>query len=226
MFKIQVERPSYFRSDRHMGARRGYFITLEGPEGSGKSSQATRLVTALRRTGRQVVSLHDPGTTTVGRRLRRVLLHERLALSPLVEALLFIAGRVQLVEERIRPALARGVVVVCDRYHDSTMAYQGYGGGLPVPWLDRLGREAIGGLMPDLTIVLDLPPKAGLRRVKGAKDRMERKALAFHRRVRRGFLTIAKRSPRRCVVLDATRPPAAIHHQIMKVVSDRLSRWS
>lgn len=204
----------------------GFFITFEGPEGSGKSSQVKPLVAVLRKHGHSVVAVHDPGTTKLGRRVRHVLLHERVTLSPLVEALLVIAGRVQLVEERIRPALARGVVVVCDRYHDSTMAYQGYGGGLPIEWLDRLGRQAVGGLMPDLTIVLDLPPKAGLRRVKGAKDRMERKALAFHRRVRRGFLTIAKRSPRRCVVLDATRPPAAIHHQIMKVVSDRLSRWS
>ena len=205
-----------------MSATRGFFITFEGPEGSGKSSQAKRLVTALRRTGRRVVSLHDPGTTVVGRRLRRVLLHERLALSPLVEALLFIAGRVQLITQSIRPALAQGAVVVCDRYHDSTMAYQGYGGGLPVAWLDRLGRWAIAGLMPDLTIVLDLSPEAGLRRVKGAKDRMERKALAFHRRVRRGFLTIAKRSPRRCVVLDATQPPHRIHRHILNTVSARL----
>src|SRR3990167_8733805 len=183
---------------------RAFFITLEGPEGSGKSSQAKRLVPTLRRTGRRVVSLHDPGTTAVGRRLRRVLLRERLALSPLVEALLFIAGRVQLVEERIRPALAQGAVIVCDRYYDSTMAYQGYGGGLPIAWLDRLGRHAIGCVRPDLTFVLDLSPEAGLRRVKGAKDRMERKALAFparppwishNRRARATPLRGARRHP-------------------------------
>ncbi|HBH96763.1 MAG TPA: dTMP kinase [Candidatus Omnitrophica bacterium] len=205
---------------------RAFFITLEGPEGSGKSSQAKRLVATLRRTGRRVVSLHDPGTTAVGRRLRRVLLRERLALSPLVEALLFIAGRVQLVEERIRPALAQGAVIVCDRYYDSTMAYQGYGGGLPIAWLDRLGRHAIGCVRPDLTFVLDLSPEAGLRRVKGAKDRMERKALAFHRRVRRGFLTIAAREPRRCVVLDATQPPSQIHRHIANAVLARLAAHS
>lgn len=203
--------------------KRGYFITFEGPEGSGKSSQAKRLVTALRRTGHQGVYVRDPGTTAVGRRLRRVLLHERLALSPFVEALLFIAGRVQLVGERIRPALAKGQIILCDRFHDSTVVYQGYGGGLPVAWLDRLGRGAIEGLMPELTVVMDLPPEAGLRRVKGAKDRMERKALAFHRRVRRGFLTIAAREPRRCVVIDATQPPDQIHRHIVNAVLARLA---
>ncbi|MBI4354615.1 MAG: dTMP kinase [Candidatus Omnitrophica bacterium] len=201
----------------------GYVITLEGPEGSGKSSQARWLVQALRRGGRRVVFVHDPGTTSLGKCLRNVLLHERLtAISPMSEALLCIAGRVQLVEERIRPALARGAVVVCDRFHDSTMAYQGYGGRLNIAWLNRLGREAINGLMPDLTILLDLPPAKGLQRVKGRKDRMERKALTFHQRVRRGFLSLAHREPRRFLVLDATQPKVDIHAHIFSVVLSRL----
>ncbi len=205
--------------------RRGYFITLEGPEGSGKSSQARRLVQQLRRAGRRVIFVHDPGTTSLGKRLRTVLLHERLnVISPMSEALLFISGRMQLVEERILPALEQGAIVVCDRFHDSTMAYQGYGGQLHIAWLDRLGRTAINGLMPDLTILLDLPPTKGLRRVKGPKDRMERKALAFHRRVRRGFLTLAKREPRRFVVLDATRSADELHHAIVAAVLRHLPK--
>jgi len=204
--------------------RRGFFITLEGPEGSGKSTQAKRLAAALRRCGRRVVEVRDPGTTGLGTRLRAVLLHERRPVSAMAEALLFIAGRVQLVEERIRPALARGAVVVCDRFHDSTMAYQGDAGGVKVAWLDHMGRQAVGGLMPDVTIVLDLPPQAGLSRVRGAKDRMERKPLAFHRRVRAGYRRIARAEPRRVVVVDATQAPAAVHRQIIDTVWMRLRR--
>ena len=175
--------------------KKGFFITFEGPEGSGKSSQAKRLVAALRRAGRRVTYVCDPGSTTLGERLRRVLLHERQTISPMAEAFLFIAGRVQLVDERIHPALARGHIVVCDRFHDSTVAYQGYGGQLDVRWLDRLGRAAIGGLMPDRTFLLDLPPAVGFGRLKGARDRMERKARAFHQRVRRGYRRIARQEP-------------------------------
>ncbi len=201
---------------------RSFFITLEGPEGSGKSTQATRLAAALRRHGRRVIELRDPGTTSLGTRLRAVLLHERQPISAMAEALLFIAGRVQLVNERIRPALRRGAVVVCDRYHDSTMAYQGDAGGVEVAWLDRVGRRAVGGLMPRLTIVLDVPPQIGLARVRGAKDRMESRALAFHRRVRAGYRRIARAEPRRVVVVDATRPLALVHRAILEIVEKRV----
>ena len=205
-------------------SKRGFFITFEGPEGSGKSSQATWLAQVLRRRGRQVVLVRDPGSTVLGRRLRRVLLHtRRVRISPLEEALLFIAGRVHLVEEQIRPALRRGCVVVCDRFHDSTMAYQGYGGGVDIAWLNRLGRRAIGGVMPRLTIVLDVPTSVGFSRIKGRRDRMEQKARAFHHAVRQGFLKLARREPRRFVVLNATRPKRELHEQILTIVGQRVT---
>ena len=138
-------------------SKRGLFITLEGPEGSGKSSQARALVRALKRRGRRVTFVRDPGSTALGRALRQALLHTDAPLTPLAEALLFIGGRVALVEERVRPALAKDRTVVCDRYHDSTVAYQGYGGGLDPTWLDRVGRRAIGNLMPSKTVILDVP---------------------------------------------------------------------
>jgi dTMP kinase len=205
------------------GKSRGFFITLEGPEGSGKSSQARWLAAWLRRQGCRVVAVRDPGSTALGRVLRRVLLHSAGTVSPVAEALLFIGGRVQLVTERIRPALARGAVVVCDRFHDSTIAYQGFGGGLEVTWLSAWGRRAIAGVMPDLTLVLDVPVEVGLARRGGRRaDRMERKTPAFHRRVRQGYLALAKQEPRRILLIDATAPVSVVRQRIAEVVSSRL----
>ncbi len=205
----------------------GFFITLEGPEGSGKSSQGRWLVRALRRAGCQAVFIRDPGSTALGRALRRLLLQSDAALSPMAEALVFIGGRVALVEERIRPALRRRQVVVCDRFHDSTVAYQGFGGGLDVRWLDRVGRRAIGGCLPSLTILLDVPTAQGFARLHRGRDRMERKALAFHRRVRAGYLRLARREPTRVVVIDASQPADAVRAQLLKRCQTALSnsRW-
>ncbi len=204
--------------------RRGLFLTLDGPEGSGKSTQARRLVGWLRRHGVSAEFVRDPGSTALGRALRRVLLASREPLDPLTEAALFIGGRVRLVEERIVPALRRGRVVVCDRYHDATVAYQGYAGGLDVPWLDRWGREAIGGVMPAFTLLLDIPTRQGFARLRRARDRMERKRLAFHRRVRAGYLAIARRDPGRIVVVDATRPADQVQRRLRAKVAARLLR--
>ena len=209
---------------RVVGRRRGIFITLEGPEGSGKSSQGRWLVQRLRRAGYWVVWLQDPGSTALGRALRNALLHRPTPLAPLAEALLFIGGRVQLVEERIRPALAEGQIVVCDRFHDSTVAYQGCGGGLDVPWLNRLGREALHGVMPSLTILLDVPTTLGFARLRRARDRMERKARAFHRRVRAGYLRLAAQEPRRFVILDARQPASVIRDAIATLVFQHLHK--
>jgi dTMP kinase len=205
---------------------RGRFITFEGPEGSGKSSQARWLAGALRRGGYHMTVIRDPGSTALGRRLRRALLHTATPRSPMAEALLFIGARVQLVEERIRPALLRRHVVICDRFHDSTVAYQGFGGGLDVRWLDRVGREAIRGVTPTLTVLLDIPTDQGFARLHRSRDRMERKGRAFHRRVRRGYLTLAAREPRRFVVVDASQPAEVVRRQIEEVVRQRLSRAS
>ena len=202
---------------------RGFFITFEGPEGSGKSSQAQWLAASLRRRGWRVAFVCDPGSTALGKLTRRLLLHaRRVKISPMAEALLFISGRIQLVEELIRPALAKGRVVICDRFHDSTVAYQGYGGGVDPVWLDRIGMQAIGGVKPDMTILLDVPTKVGFSRIRGERDRMERKAQAFHQTVRRGFLSIASRNPGRVTVINATQPKATIREQALQLVVKRL----
>ena len=208
------------------GLSRGLFITLEGPEGSGKSSQARALVRFLRRRGYAVMLVRDPGSTALGKQLRRVLLHSEGMMSPLMEALLFIGGRVQLVEQVIRPALAKRRIVVSDRFHDATVAYQGYGGRLPVAWLDRWGRRAIHQVMPHLTILLDVPTEQGFARLHRARDRMERKVRAFHRRVRAGYRRLARREPRRFVVVDASRSSADVQAQIRTIMLQRLARYA
>jgi len=204
---------------------RGFFITLEGPEGSGKSSQGRWLVRRLARAGRRVTFLRDPGSTALGRALREALLHTSAPLSPMAEALLFIGGRVQLVEARIKPALRRGEIIVCDRFHDSTVAYQGFGGGLNVRWLDRLGRTAIGGTMPDMTLLLDVPTARGFARLHRSRDRIERKAAMFHRQVRAGYLRLARKEPGRFAVVDAMRSPMKVRQDIERIVVERLARW-
>lgn len=203
-------------------ARRGFFITLEGGDGCGKSTHAARLVRWLRGRGYTVVATREPGGTPLGERVRRDLL-EAPALAPWAELLLFQALRAQHVTEVIRPALARGWVVVCDRYSDSTMAYQGYGLGLDRTVIARLTRLVAAGAEPDLTVVLDTSPTAGLRRAR-ARRQMERRGLVFQRRVRAGFLAIARRAPRRCRVISLQRDPQTTFQRIRSEVADALAR--
>ena len=194
-------------------AKRGWFITIEGPEGGGKTTQAERLRAHLVATGRPVHLTREPGGTWLGERVRDVLLARTgdaagAATDPLTDAFLFNAARRQLVSEIIRPALAAGTTVLCARYADSTLAYQGYGAGVPLDRLRALAEVATDGLTPDVTIVLDLPVEAGLAR-KAPDDVTRFEAefdLAFHRRVRDGFLALAVQEPGRFVVVDATRP--------------------
>jgi dTMP kinase len=205
--------------------QRGIFITFEGPEGSGKSTQIRLLADALGRRGHRVTLTREPGGSPVGRKIRRLLLNTPVKPSPDAELLLFLADRADHVASIIRPALERGEVVLCDRYADSTFAYQGGGRGLSVARLRRLNREATGGLNPHLTFLLDLPADKGLaragKREAGKKDRMEMEKLAFHRRVRSAFLRFAKAEPKRIKVLDASRDIDDLAVEILKTVEAR-----
>jgi dTMP kinase len=182
------------------------FITVEGVEGAGKSSQVARLAEELRKAGRTVTVTREPGGTPLGDRIRDILL-ERGPAAPgsRAEALLFAAARAQLVEDVIRPALARGEIVVCDRYAHSSLAYQGAARALGLTEVERLNRWATAGLWPDLVILLDLDPEEGLARIAG-RDRIESEQLAFHQAVRQAFLDLARGDPERFAVIDAARP--------------------
>ncbi len=198
--------------DRSDGVARrpGRFITIEGPDGSGKTSQSKRLAEALREAGHDVVLTREPGGTALGERIRAIVLTRGDApIAPRADAMLFNAARAQHVFEVIDPGVAAGRVVVCARYGDSTLAYQGYGEGVPLDELAAVIRIATGGTTPDLTILLDLPVEVGLRR-KSPDDHETRFEtafdVAFHERVRAGFLEMAARDPGRWVVVDADRP--------------------
>jgi dTMP kinase len=185
---------------------KGIFITFEGPEGSGKTTQMRGLSTHLASKGLRVVCTREPGGTAIAARIRKLLLHGKDGLKPLAELLLYEADRAQHVQEKILPALRQGRVVLCDRFTDSTLAYQGFGRGLERKWVETLNAIATEGLKPHLTILLDIPVHHGLRRAlqkKNKHDRLERAGLAFHRRVRAGFLALAKKEPRRFRIINA-----------------------
>ena len=205
------------------GASPGLFVTLEGGEGAGKSVQVSALARCLESSGRTVRRTREPGGTALGERLRDIALGlasdgESLGLDPLSETLLFIAARAELVEAVIAPALSRGEIVVCDRFADSTLAYQGFGRGIALDTIERLNEIATGGLRPDLTILLDLPAADGLARAgkDGGSDRFERETLDFHERVRAGYRTLAEREPERWLVIDASQPSEAVTEQIWR----------
>ncbi|MBK8047017.1 MAG: dTMP kinase [Anaerolineales bacterium] len=190
------------------------FITFEGPEGSGKSTQIQLLAGALRQAGQAVTVTREPGGTRIGNAVRTILLApEHTEMSQRAEALLFNAARAQLVDQVIKPALARGETVLCDRFGDSTVAYQGYGRKQPLAPLEQIIQFATTGLTPDLTLYLDLDVRVGLERkrtgVGDAWNRMEEETLAFHERVRQGYLDLAATAPR-WLVVDATQDVAAV----------------
>lgn len=199
----------------------GLFVTLEGPEGSGKTVVARRLAEELGRRGRRVVLTREPGGTRLGERVREILLGRAdLEIDPRADALLFNAARAQLVAEVIRPALSAGSVVLCARFADSTLAYQGYGAGLPVAELRDLARIATGGLDPDLTVLLDVDPEVGIqRKAAGARNRFEAIDLDFHRRVRAGFLELAEAEPRRWRVVDSSRHIDRVFDDVLGLVA-------
>jgi dTMP kinase len=197
------------------------FLSLDGLDGTGKSTQGRLLADRLRRHGLAVTACADPGGTAVGDVLRDLLLHRRHGLALPCEALLFMASRAQLVAEVIRPALDRGDAVVADRFLLANVVYQGHAGGLDPDLLWQVGRLATGGLEPDLTVVLDLPVSVAQARRDRPADRMEGRDAAYHARVREGFLTEARRRPDRVRVVDATRPVEAVHAAIWEAVAAR-----
>jgi dTMP kinase len=202
---------------------RGLFITLEGPEGAGKTVLGRRLADALIARGQGVLLTREPVGTELGERVRALLLARStgdLAIEPTADALLFNAARAQLVAEVIRPALETGNVVLCARFADSTLAYQGYGAGLPIDELRSIAAVATGGLAPDLTVLLDVDPEVGLRRkAPGARNRFEASFdLDFHRRVRAGFLELAGQEPKRWRVIDSTRHVDVVFDDLLSVV--------
>jgi dTMP kinase len=210
---------------------RGLFITLEGVEGSGKTTQAALLADTLRKEGRAVVVTHEPGGTRAGEAIRKIFLDPEVSLDVASELLLVLADRAQHVREMIRPRVEGGEIVISDRYSDSTVAYQGYGRGFDLPLLQQLNQLATAGMIPDLTLVLDCPAEVGLartrERVKGQAhrfDRFESEMVEFHRKVRDGFLAIAKAEPSRVVVIDADRPVAAVTGDIQRAVDEMLAR--
>jgi len=197
------------------------FLTLEGMEGCGKSTQAARLGQRL---GPDVIVTQEPGGTALGRQIRQLLLdHRHSEMAPATELLLYFADRAQHVQEVIRPALAAGRSVVSDRYVDSSIAYQGYGRGLPLDLLDAVARLATGGLRPDATFFLDVPIEAGLARVhrRGAHDRVEAETLEFHERVRDGYLKLMAQDPARWERIDGTGSAEEVGERLLAAALSR-----
>jgi dTMP kinase len=203
------------------------FITFEGPEGSGKTTQAQLLARHLHQQGYNTLLTREPGGTSIGDQIREVL-HDpaNLEMFPTAEILLYSASRAQLVAQVIRPALEEGQLVICDRYADSTMAYQGYGRGLDIQALYQITRLATGDLVPDLTLYLDIQPEQGLERRLSSGDewnRLDQERIEFHRRVRAGYKELIALEPQRWVTIDAARMVEEVQQEIQAVVGERLA---
>jgi dTMP kinase len=214
---------------RHETVQPGKLITFEGGEGAGKSTQVAILVDRLRQAGRHAIATREPGGSPAAEIIREALLSGSVRqFGPFAEALLFAVARQDHVETLIGAALAQGSWVVSDRFLDSTRAYQGVTGGVPEPVINALERLTLKGLLPSLTIVLDIPPEQGLARAVqriggGVPDRFEGQQLVQHERVRKAFLDIAEQEPSRCVVIDARKPEALVAEDVWEAVAERLS---
>ncbi|AJF06421.1 dTMP kinase [Geoalkalibacter subterraneus] len=209
-----------------------FFITFEGIEGSGKTTQIKRLTETLRLQGRSVVTTREPGGCAIADAIRAILLDARNnALVPRAELLLYAAARAQHVEEVIRPALNQNRIVLCDRFSDATLAYQGHGRRLPLDMVRQLNALAIDDIHPHLTLLFDLPVETGLSRAMEriarsdgpAEDRFEQESLAFHQRIREGYLELARQSPERFRLIRADAPPQDVTRQVLSAVNDALS---
>jgi dTMP kinase len=220
--------PSLFaiRNDQESmsSVENGSFISLEGPEGAGKTTQVKLLSKQLEALGVPHIITRDPGGTPLGKQIRRILLNPENPVQPVAELLLYQADRAQHVAEVIRPALESGKLVICDRYTDSTMAYQGYGRGLDFGLIEELNQIATGGLRPQLTILFDIESSEGLARLHpGGHDRLEREAIEFHLKVRQGYLQLAQKEPERWRILDASKPLTVAQEEFRKIVFESIA---
>ncbi len=198
---------------------KGLFITFEGTEGSGKSTQIKKAAAYLKKKGRKVLLLREPGGTRVSEAIREIILNKDYKeMADSTELLLYLAARAQIVREKILPALQKGYAVICDRFEDSTLAYQGYGRKISLKAIREVSRLFVrGGLQPRLTLLLEIDPKEGMKRG-GRHDRMERQSFAFHNKVYRGFLSLAKGNPGRYKVIDARQSIEDVSKEIRKVL--------
>ena len=203
----------------------GRFIVFDGPDGSGKTTQFARFVSYCREAGIDMCEVREPGGTTIGERIRAILLNpDNIEMSLRCEMMLYMASRAQLVEERIRPALDRGQLVLADRFLSSTRAYQGAAGGLSEAEILAVGKVAVGSIWPDLTIIVDVDERVAARRLHPLLDRMEKKGQEFHRRVREGFLAQARAQPSQYLVVDGTCEVDAVFAAVLEGVAARFTR--
>jgi len=195
------------------------FITFEGGEGAGKSTQIKAAASYFRKKGKKVLVVREPGSTPIGEQIRNILLHpknKKMAIG--TELFLYLAARAQLVKEVIEPALKKGMVVISDRYEDSTIVYQGYAGGFGVDSVSKIAAAARGKVVPQLTFLLDVSVRSGLKR-SGRKDRMEKKSVQFHERIRKGFLALARKNKKRFVIISTEQPKNKVSQQIKKALA-------
>ncbi len=200
--------------------KRGYFITFEGADGCGKTTQLELLADYLKEKNKEVIVTREPGAKGLGEKIREILLNYDGEVSDRCESFLFLADRAQHIDMIVNPAVEAGKIVLCDRHIDSSVAYQGYGRGLDIEQIDRLNMLATNGRRPDLTLVFDIDVETSMKRVGKEKDRMESAGVEFFNRVREGYLELAKQEPERICVLDATKSIEEIHSEVVKIIEE------
>lgn len=204
----------------------GLFITIEGGEGAGKSTLIRNLKRELEEKGHTVLATREPGSSPCGEAIRQLLLDNNSRMTPVAELLLFLASRAEHIADKIAPALARGEIVLCDRFNDSSVVYQGLARGLGFDYVRRLCMDTCGNPYPDLTLFLDVPADVGLARAErssGSKDRIEAEAIEFHQQVRKGFQKLAELEPERIKTIDATRPQRKVLDQALTIITEKLA---
>ncbi len=215
--------PEKHRQDRRVKTMKGKFITFEGSEGCGKSTQSKLLYDYLKEKGYPVVYLREPGGVKISEKIREILLDAKNdSMSPECEMLLYMAARAQVVSSVVRPALLAGKIVICDRFMDSTLAYQGYGLGMEINLIKSIGSFVTGGITPDLTILMDLPVKKGLKHREASRDRIEQRSLAYHSKVRKGYLKLARLEPERVKIVKVEKDKNQTQSAIRQLAGELL----